>query len=237
MSPPDEDDPDAAEYALGTLDAAERAAADMRRRADRGFDASVVQWEARLSPLNEAFPELAPPSHLYARLMERLFGSGQPAGGTDPVRLMSLTRSVRRWRLATGAMTALAAALLAFVLIEPPPAATGKFVAVLQRDANSPAMILDVDIAARRLTIRPVSTEEPADKSLQLWLINPEVGGARSLGLLSNRALTQASLKDYDPAVIARATYAVTLEPLGGSPTGAPSGPPILSGKLLNAGH
>ncbi len=236
MSHPDEDDPDAAEYALGTLDAEERAAAEARRGADRGFDASVSQWEARLSPLNEAFPEVAPPPHLYARLMERLFGADRRAGASDPVRLMSLTRSLRRWRLATGAMTALAAAMLAWVLIEPPPAATGKFVAVLQRDANSPAMILDVDIAARRLVIRPVSTDEPAGKSLQLWLINPEVGGPRSLGVLSNKALTQASLKDYDPAVIARATYAVTLEPPGGSPTGAPSGPPILSGKLLSAG-
>jgi anti-sigma-K factor RskA len=40
---------------------------------------------------------------------------------------------------------------------------------------------------------------------------------------------------EYDPVTINRATYAVSLEPQGGSPTGAPTGPVLYSGKLVQA--
>jgi anti-sigma-K factor RskA len=42
-----------------------------------------------------------------------------------------------------------------------------------------------------------------------------------------------ASLSAYDPAVVACVTYAVTVEPPGGSPTGQPSGTPVFVGKLI----
>ena len=45
-----------------------------------------------------------------------------------------------------------------------------------------------------------------------------------------------ASLSSYDPAVVAGATYAVTVEPPGGSPTGQPSGAPVFVGKLISVG-
>ncbi len=134
--------------------------------------------------------------------------------------------SVRRWRAATAACAALAAALLAWVSLAPAPKQDQRFVAVLQKDANSPAVLLEVDVGTRRLTIRPVSGQEPADKSQELWLIDASLGAPRSLGTLAPNGTTRASLASYDPAIIQGATYAVTLEPLGGSPTGKPSGPP-----------
>jgi hypothetical protein len=45
-----------------------------------------------------------------------------------------------------------------------------------------------------------------------------------------------ASLSAYDPAVVAGATYAVTVEPPGGSPSGQPSGTPVFVGKLIPVG-
>jgi anti-sigma-K factor RskA len=42
-----------------------------------------------------------------------------------------------------------------------------------------------------------------------------------------------ASVSAYDPAIVAGATYAVTVEPPGGSPTGQPSGAPVFVGKLI----
>ena len=41
-----------------------------------------------------------------------------------------------------------------------------------------------------------------------------------------------AALKPFDPAVITGATYAVTVEDAGGSPTGRPTTAPVLSGRL-----
>ena len=55
----------------------------------------------------------------------------------------------------------------------------------------------------------------------------------RSLGVLGSEDYTvQATLASYDPAVINNATYGISLEPLGGSPTGQPTGP-VIHAKLL----
>ena len=53
-------------------------------------------------------------------------------------------------------------------------------------------------------------------------------------GVIGNEEFTQRpQLANYDAVTINRATYAVSLEPEGGSPTGAPTGPVLYSGKLL----
>ena len=39
-----------------------------------------------------------------------------------------------------------------------------------------------------------------------------------------------------DRAIVRDATYAVTVEPKGGSPTGKPSGAPVFYGKLVPVG-
>ncbi len=55
----------------------------------------------------------------------------------------------------------------------------------------------------------------------------------RSLGVIAagtpgwTRAPTKAA-----PALAAGATLAISVEPIGGSPTGAPTGPVILTGKI-----
>ena len=47
---------------------------------------------------------------------------------------------------------------------------------------------------------------------------------ADSLGVIADKGFTvRPSLVGYDPSVVENATYAVTLEPQGGSPTGAPT--------------
>jgi len=44
-----------------------------------------------------------------------------------------------------------------------------------------------------------------------------------------------ASLEPYGAGVVRNATYAVSLEPAGGSPTGLPTGPVVYAGKLIEA--
>ncbi len=45
------------------------------------------------------------------------------------------------------------------------------------------------------------------------------------------------ALAGYDADMIGGATYAVSLEPEGGSPTGTPTGPVLYSGKLVEMPH
>jgi anti-sigma-K factor RskA len=58
----EEDDIDglAAEFVLGSLDAAERRQVDARLRTDASLAAAIVGWEQRLGPLNDRGQGLTP---------------------------------------------------------------------------------------------------------------------------------------------------------------------------------
>lgn len=111
-----------------------------------------------------------------------------------------------------------------------------RFVAVLQRDAVSPAFILTVDPDDRSMTVRRVAPETPAGKSYELWLVSSKYAAPRSLGVIGNDEFSKSTqLAGYDPDTISEATYAISLEPEGGSPTGVATGPILWSGKLIEA--
>ena len=85
--------------------------------------------------------------------------------------------------------------------------------------------------------MRPVAATAPPGKSYELWIIDPKLGAPRSLGVIGETARRAApSSPHYDRAVVEDATYAVTVEPPGGSPNGKPSGPPVFVGKLIPVG-
>jgi anti-sigma-K factor RskA len=152
-----------------------------------------------------------------------------------------------RWRNLSLFMGSLAATLLAFVVtavvapgllpgrLRPrfetaaptagaETASPSRLVAVLQREATAPAFIVTVDVAKRTLTVRRVSAPREPGRNYELWLISDKFPAPRSLGLVGPGDFTQSNdLAVYDPATIGDATFAVSLEPEGGSPTGAPS--------------
>jgi anti-sigma-K factor RskA len=110
-----------------------------------------------------------------------------------------------------------------------------QFVAAFQKDEQSPAFLMTVDIDKKTVTVRQVAADKLADKSYQLWIATAPGVAPRSLGLVENSDFTvRAALSDYDPAIISNATFGISLEPLGGSPTGAPTGP-VIHAKLFQA--
>jgi anti-sigma-K factor RskA len=186
-----------------------------------------------------------------------------PVAPTVASNVIDLTRRLGRWRSAATGLAALAAALAAVMVtvalspdllpdsmrpepeivirtverrVEvPAPTPAGRLVAVLQSDAASPAFILTVDPAARSMTVRRVSAPEPAGKSYELWLVSDRFPAPRSLGLVGTGDFTQPPpLAGYEPDTISQSTYAVSLEPEGGSPTGAPTGPVLWTGKPVD---
>jgi anti-sigma-K factor RskA len=119
------------------------------------------------------------------------------------------------------------------VVREVPAARPAQFVAVFQKDEQSPAFVMSVDIEKRIVSVRQVAAERFADKSYQLWIATQPGVAPRSLGVLGNDDFTvRAALADYDPAVINSATFGISEEPLGGSPTGQPTGR-VIHAKLL----
>lgn len=120
--------------------------------------------------------------------------------------------------------------------VEAPALTPARFVAVLQSSATAPAFIMTVDLSQRTMTVRRVAAEDRAGKSYELWLVSDRYPAPRSLGVLSAAEFTRApTLAAFDHDVISTATFAVSLEPEGGSPTGEPTGPVMFSGKLVEA--
>jgi anti-sigma-K factor RskA len=115
-----------------------------------------------------------------------------------------------------------------------PKPKTQNLVAILQKDAASPAFLVTVNVDDRTMTVRPVAAHHEAGKSYELWIVQDSLGTPKSLGVIDEpHAMTRPTLAAYKRDVIESATFAVSLEPEGGSPTGAPTGPVVFAGKLI----
>lgn len=173
-----------------------------------------------------------------------------------------LARRVRRWRVVAAGMGALAAALAALIVVSqvapgvfpargfihmpqfvaqaptpaPAEANPNRLVAVLQQDPTAPAFLLTIDPTNLNLTVRRVSAATDAGHSYELWLISPRFPKPRSLGVVGANEFTERPLaKDYDLDTVRNAVYKISFEPAGGSKTGAPTGPILFGGKLVEA--
>lgn len=172
----------------------------------------------------------------------------EPSSNEPSSNVIALTTKVRQWRTVAAMMTAVAAVMLALLGVQvfrpelvpgllrmkSPGAASAQYVALLQGDAASPAFILTVDAGSKNFTVRRVGATPEPGKSYELWLVSDTLSKPRSLGVIGGSDfITRPALASYDADTLNRATYAVTLEPEGGSPTGAATGPIVFSGKLI----
>ena len=216
----------AAELALGLLEGEERGAALRRVLAEPGFAAQVEWWRSRLAVLFDLWPERTAPPHLAARIEASLDGTQAPA-----------QTSRFAWPALAAVTSAIAASLLLFVMVRPEPTVpisqpipvarpTSVLVAMLG-DAKSPvAAVYDPANGALRVSAGP---GVPDERVAQLWVIGGD-GVPHSLGLLSGRP-TSLAPRGVDRGRIAPgATLAISVEPLGGSPTGLPTGPVVATG-------
>jgi anti-sigma-K factor RskA len=214
---PDERAELAAEYALGTLPGDERRAADELMKNDPEFAAEVRNWERRLLPLAAEVPTVMPRPELRARILEAIDPPGQ---------IIALRRQVTRWRGLAAAATALAACLAAAVIWTAQPQPSGRYVAVLQPEGQGAAFLASVDVANGTISVRRVQAEPQAGKSFELWAVGDGRSEPESLGLIDEGLSRAVRLT---PGTI----LAVSLEPAGGSPTGAPTGPVLYTGSLV----
>ncbi|WP_420132372.1 anti-sigma factor [Rhodopseudomonas sp.] len=176
----------------------------------------------------------------------------------ESMRVVRFAKQTYVWKRVAGATGAIAAALLLVlgaqlyqpdllpnalrppvrtqvVKVEtPPPAMPAQYVAVLQQSGDSPAFILTVDPANKMFMVRRVAATPEPGKSYELWLVSDKLQKPRSLGVIGTHDFTiNPSMASYDPDMVNKATYAVTIEPEGGSPTGVATGPIVYSGKLV----
>lgn len=225
---PDRADALGAQYVTGTL----------RGRARRRFEAllpghpalrrAVQAWSDRLMPLTAAVEPQEPPGSVWQGIERRLF----PQAPQAPA--LPWWRRVAPWRALTGAGAVATVALAVLLALPAPP----PVLVVLQGTGGSiqgvNTFVASVGGDGRSLVTRallPVDLQ--ADRVLELWSVPPE-GAPRSLGLIRPDGSTVVPQGKLPQTLLkgGTAALAVSLEPPGGSPTGAPTGPVLYAGKL-----
>ena len=112
----------------------------------------------------------------------------------------------------------------------------------LQRETREDSLAAELTAAGGEAividAIVPIDAENPRHGwKVRLWNgLSEKYATPQSLGLIGEQQFTvRKALDKYDAATVNRATYAVSLEPEGGSKTGVPTGPVLFTGKLVQA--
>jgi anti-sigma-K factor RskA len=221
QSPPLDDNFLAAECALGLTPAEVSSDVAGRLKNDAGFAALVAGWQERFVALTDDINPVAPRKRAKKALMARLF---------PKIRVPLLQRL---WVWKGISLTAvLMLAYLAMPLLRPPAPDLPAPIYAAQMKGDFALEVLAVfdqdtgDIALRRLV-----GEAPDGRVLELWAILPDQAPI-SLGVLPAGDAVRVALPDALAMQVANITLAISDEPVGGAPEGAPTGDVRAAGKV-----
>lgn len=199
----------AGEYVLGTLAGAERVAFEGRLRNDAAAMRAVAEWAAHLQPLADAVTPTIPPTELWQRIQRDL---GLP------------TRPKVRAPMWIAAAVAAAVVAVAFLfpdlIFKPDVNAVAQLASPQGGDTAFVVSVLDDQ---EKLLIRAATVAPMPSNSYELWVV-PQTGAPISLGVVEQTGETERDVAEtVRPLLTTGATLAVSLEPVGGSTTGAPT--------------
>jgi anti-sigma-K factor RskA len=230
----DDEEQRCAEYALGVLDAAERHDMEQAMQRDPRLRDQVASWQQRLMPLAEDIATLTPHARVWTRIQAELGWLPSRAGGSA----RGWWDSLQLWRwVAIGASVA-AVALVAvnLVSLREPQVGTAQanyLVATIARSDGVAHWTATVDLRRAQMVVVPADRRAVvADRSTELWLIPPNAKPI-PLGIFPpDRPATMTLAPEILAQMKTQAVLAVSLEPLGGSPTGQPTGPVLATGSV-----
>lgn len=218
----------AAEYVLGTLAPDECARFEAQMAQDDQVRREVAYWEQRLGTLGLAAPPVQPPPLVWTQVQAR----------TRPAVPAKRNPNSGLWigAAVAASMAAFALGVLMSVGLQPEPGVQSTpapvYASLIQDDKRDLSWLVTADSKpANKLQIVAMGDSYGkawAGRSLQLWLLAPGANPI-SLGLLPKEGVSNVKVA---PEVATALTssgaeglkLAVSNEPLGGSPTGAPTG-------------
>ena len=231
----------AAEYALGTLRGRARSRFERAMREDAALARAAAEWQTRLAPLGGAVPAAQPPARVWRAIAARL-----------PAPRSGLWASLAFWRglglAASGAAAVLVAALATLQPPAPVPAPAPivlkvpttemaeVYLAVLQDPkTQKPLLLASVNQRSDQLQVRTLDPSiRVSGKDLQLWALPAGGKAPRSLGVVGAGERATVRLAAHAQESLADVPMlALSLEPQGGSPTGAPTGPVLAAGPCV----
>lgn len=181
------------------------------------------------SPPSAATPTSTPPAPIFA-----------PASAPTPTRPPAAPRWWQRlgfWQGAS-AVAALAVLALATLLVLRPPAVEAPhYLALLQAPGGAEVGWVVEARAGGSLRLVPLApalggTPLPAGRALQFWTKPEGAAGPTSLGLVAAGTALTLPVSGL-PALGERQLFEITLEPVGGSTLGRPTGPVLYVGRAV----
>jgi anti-sigma-K factor RskA len=212
-------------YVLGLMEDAERLRLEDELENDAELARAVGEARDRFLELDMAGPASAVSPGLWTRIEQRLEAdaSQRTAGSALRPRPVNDNRAGHWRQIALSAIAAslMLVAVLAYGIFR---ASEPQVIAILMNAEGEPVVMIE-DFGNDTAKVTPlVDVAVPGDRSLQLWTLPTADMGPVSLGVLNGWNTATVSGPEL-PGPLEDQLYEITLEPLGGSPTGRPTGP------------
>lgn len=213
----------AAEHVLGLLEGEDLARAERRLESDAEYRALHALWTEDFTSLTDEIAPVTPPSRVRRAIDERLFGA----------RREGLLRRLGLWPALSAA--ALAAGTYLVVtnldLMRSEPVGPGLRAEIAAEDGSLVVQVAYDPADPDALQISRPSGAAAPGRALELWLIAGEAAPV-SLGVLPEDRDGRVAVPEALRPLLAQAVLAVSDEPEGGSPTGAPTGAVLGAGPV-----
>lgn len=210
-------------YVLGTLPLRTRRRFESLLRQDVSARRAWLQWEERLAGLAADVPPVRPADATLPTILARV----QPRAARGRI-------GPRRWALVAALVLGVALTLL----MRLPQFATPAYTAVVRDPSGQTLWEISASREAASLSLQAArAAAVPAARDYELWALQPGGAAPVSLGLMPRAGSAQRVLTDAQRrALLAASQLALSDEPAGGSPTGAPTGAVLFVVDLKRAG-
>jgi anti-sigma-K factor RskA len=211
----------AGQYVLGTLRGLARQRFERLSQRDAHVVAAIHRWEDRLLDLSSQVDPVQPSSLVWQRIRRQL---------RRPNTHERWLPQQARLAIAAGVAT-LAVALGLWTWNE---TSSSQLIATI---ANQESPLWRIEARPELEALNVVATQGVAfdpQHAYELWALPASGGAPVSLGLMPKRGERALPLSDAQRVALAQSNkVAISLEPLSGSPTGAPTGPILFVADLI----
>lgn len=215
----------AGEYALHLMDASQRADFEKRLLSEPALRDLLRDWDESFATLADDISDIEPPKQVWNAVEQTLFAD-----------TAAKRQSIWSWKFITGGI-AVAAALAVVINVSGllgTDTVIPEYTAQLSAEDQSMTLLASVDLDTSELVVTRDVGAVASGRAQELWLIPDGATVPISLGVLNTDAQTNVTLTAQNAALLNGATLAISDEPLGGSPTGLPTGAILAAGKLNN---